>query len=173
MRNLALSSEDNPKELDFRVEPSPQITGTVHAVGTPLQVNRMRTRLNALLVGLGAIHHAMNVRGVKEHLVRNVQGAKTLGAEDGINASNLSLVPLRQASLCLDCETITTASTKCQACGSQALLNVARALNRQRSSDLASSGRPAVVGYPRRASANRLSLTGAARVRTDVRTAVR
>ncbi len=62
-----------------------------------------------------------------------------------MNTSNLSLVPLRQASLCLDCETITTAHTNCHACGSGALLNVARALSRQRPPDLASSGRTAVV----------------------------
>jgi hypothetical protein len=43
--------------------------------------------------------------------------------------SNLSLVPLQQASLCLDCETITAAQTKCHACGSRALLNLARALD--------------------------------------------
>jgi len=46
-----------------------------------------------------------------------------------MNASNLSLVPLQQASLCLDCETITAAQTNCHACGSRALLNIARALN--------------------------------------------
>ncbi len=62
-----------------------------------------------------------------------------------MNTSNLSLVPLRQASLCLDCETITTAHTNCYACGSRALLNVARALDQQRPSDLACSGRAAVV----------------------------
>ena len=44
--------------------------------------------------------------------------------------SNLGLVPLGQASLCLDCEMITTAHTNCAACGSRALLNVARALSR-------------------------------------------
>jgi hypothetical protein len=62
-----------------------------------------------------------------------------------MNTSNLSLVPLRQASLCLDCETITTAHANCHACGSQALLNVARALDRQRPSDLAWSRTPVVV----------------------------
>jgi hypothetical protein len=46
-----------------------------------------------------------------------------------MNASNLSLVPLQQASLCLDCETITAANTNCHACGSRALLNIARALD--------------------------------------------
>jgi hypothetical protein len=47
-----------------------------------------------------------------------------------MNISNLGLVPLRQASLCLDCEMITAAHTNCAACGSSALLNVARALSR-------------------------------------------
>lgn len=46
-----------------------------------------------------------------------------------MNTSNLSLVPLQQASLCLDCETITAAQTNCHACGSRALLNIARALS--------------------------------------------
>lgn len=62
-----------------------------------------------------------------------------------MNTSNLSLVPLRQASLCLDCETIMTTQTNCHACGSRALLNVARALNRQHLSDLVCSGRRSVV----------------------------
>jgi len=58
-----------------------------------------------------------------------------------MKASNLGLVHLKKASLCLDCEMITEAQTDCLACGSTALLNVARALNR-----------PASVGLlPRRA----------------------
>ena len=44
-------------------------------------------------------------------------------------SSNVSFVPLVQAALCLDCETITAANTNCLACGSHALLNVARVLN--------------------------------------------
>jgi hypothetical protein len=62
-----------------------------------------------------------------------------------VNTSNLNLVPLRQAHLCLDCENITAAHTNCHACGSRALLNVARALDRQRPFDLACSGRTAAV----------------------------
>lgn len=46
-----------------------------------------------------------------------------------MNTSNLSLVPLHQASLCLDCETITAAQSNCHACGSRALLSIARVLN--------------------------------------------
>jgi hypothetical protein len=65
-----------------------------------------------------------------------------------VNTSNLSLIPLRLASLCLDCETITTTHTNCHACGSRALLNVARALNRQHLSDLVCSGRRSVVQMP-------------------------
>lgn len=48
-----------------------------------------------------------------------------------MNIGNLDLVPLRQASLCMDCETITAAHTNCLACGSRALLNIARALDYQ------------------------------------------
>jgi hypothetical protein len=46
-----------------------------------------------------------------------------------MNTSTLSLVPLQQASLCLDCDMITPAHTHCSACGSAALLNLARTLN--------------------------------------------
>jgi len=65
-----------------------------------------------------------------------------------VNTLDLSLVPLRQASLCLDCETITTAHTNCHACGSRALLNVARALDQPRPIGLASSRRSSGVGMP-------------------------
>jgi len=47
-----------------------------------------------------------------------------------MDTSSLSFVPLRRASLCLDCETITSAHSCCQACGSHALLNIARTLDR-------------------------------------------
>jgi hypothetical protein len=46
-----------------------------------------------------------------------------------MNTSELSLVPLKQASLCLDCDMITSSHTNCLACGSAALLNLARTLN--------------------------------------------
>ena len=65
-----------------------------------------------------------------------------------MNTLNLSLVPLRQASLCLDCETITTAHTNCHACGSRALLNVARALDQRRPLGLATSRRSAGLAMP-------------------------
>ena len=45
-----------------------------------------------------------------------------------MNKPNPSLIPLQRASLCLDCETITPAQKSCLACGSAALLNIARAL---------------------------------------------
>jgi len=43
--------------------------------------------------------------------------------------ANVSLVPLQHAVLCLDCETITAAHRNCIACGSTALLSIARALS--------------------------------------------
>jgi hypothetical protein len=46
-----------------------------------------------------------------------------------MNISQLSLVPLRQASLCVDCDMITSSHTHCLACGSAALLSLARTLN--------------------------------------------
>jgi hypothetical protein len=65
--------------------------------------------------------------------------------------SNLSFVPLQQASLCLDCDTITSGHTNCQACGSRALLSLARVLSHH-STD--SSGRmnttPVPISFPLR-----------------------
>jgi hypothetical protein len=46
-----------------------------------------------------------------------------------VNKHEINLVPLQQASLCLDCEAITAAHTTCLCCGSQALLNIARILS--------------------------------------------
>jgi hypothetical protein len=46
-----------------------------------------------------------------------------------MNVTKLSLVPFQKASLCLDCDMITTGHTHCFACGSTALLNLARTLN--------------------------------------------
>jgi hypothetical protein len=46
-----------------------------------------------------------------------------------MNSSKFSFVPLQQASLCLDCDMITCAHTHCSACGSIALLNLARTLD--------------------------------------------
>jgi hypothetical protein len=47
-----------------------------------------------------------------------------------MKSSKLSLIPLQLASLCLDCDMITPAHGRCVACGSVALLNVARTLSR-------------------------------------------
>jgi len=49
-----------------------------------------------------------------------------------MKSSNLSFVPLSQASLCLDCEMITAETMSCAACGSSALMNVARTLGQPR-----------------------------------------
>jgi hypothetical protein len=53
-----------------------------------------------------------------------------------MNAIKFSLVPLRQASLCLDCDMISAAHTHCAACGSAALLNLARTLDGKGYGDL-------------------------------------
>ena len=45
------------------------------------------------------------------------------------NSPALSLIPLQLASLCLDCEMITPAHTRCTACGSVALLSIANTLS--------------------------------------------
>lgn len=52
-----------------------------------------------------------------------------------MNSSRLNFVALRQASLCMDCDLITEAHTRCFACGSAALLNVAKALSGDESAD--------------------------------------
>jgi hypothetical protein len=56
-----------------------------------------------------------------------------------MNKHEINLVPLQQASLCLDCEAITAAHTICLCCGSQALLNIARILSER----VFDAGRPA------------------------------
>jgi|ERR1700729_1910851 len=62
-----------------------------------------------------------------------------------MNIAPTCLVPLQQASLCVDCETITAAHTNCLACGSKALLNIAQVLNNRRPSVLAHEDRPSVL----------------------------
>ncbi len=46
-----------------------------------------------------------------------------------MNTSQLSLIPLQQATLCIDCDMITASQTRCAVCGSVALMNLARTLN--------------------------------------------
>ena len=67
-----------------------------------------------------------------------------------MNVSKLSLVPLQQASLCLDCEIITAAHTHCLACGSVALLNLARTLNGEEYATPIPRGLTAVVSISAR-----------------------
>jgi hypothetical protein len=59
-----------------------------------------------------------------------------------VNTKSVSLVPLQQASLCLDCETITAGHTNCFACGSRALLNLARVLSQH------TTGLSSTVAFP-------------------------
>jgi hypothetical protein len=47
-----------------------------------------------------------------------------------MNSLDSGVVPLQFASLCLDCEMITPTRGRCTACGSVAVLNVARMLSR-------------------------------------------
>lgn len=54
-----------------------------------------------------------------------------------MNVAEFSLVPLQKASLCMDCDMITAGHTHCLACGSAALLNLARTLNGETYNDLA------------------------------------
>jgi hypothetical protein len=62
-----------------------------------------------------------------------------------MNFATTCLVPLQQASLCIDCETITATHTNCLACGSKALLNIATVLNNRRLSVLSPGDRPTVL----------------------------
>ena len=62
-----------------------------------------------------------------------------------MNSSKHSLVPLQAASLCLDCEIITAAHGRCIACGSAALLNIARALNRPSSRRFSPEPQPSIA----------------------------
>jgi hypothetical protein len=52
-----------------------------------------------------------------------------------MNLSKLDLVPLQQASLCLDCDMITASYSRCFACGSTALMSLAKILNDKECAD--------------------------------------
>ena len=45
-----------------------------------------------------------------------------------MNSEHPNLVPLQHASLCLDCDVISASRTNCLACGSRALMSIARTL---------------------------------------------
>ena len=66
-----------------------------------------------------------------------------------MNKSNPSLIPLQRASLCLDCEVITPAQKSCLACGSAALLNIARALSGPQYAGLTRLSNTAIADVPR------------------------
>ena len=143
MRNPLLSHENAPIEQLH--------DASYNRSGLELSQNleSLRARVGSILVGCGIISFldACSERKRATHSKGPSRGKVLRREPDGteVNSFNLNLVPLRQASLCLDCETITTTHTNCHACGSQALLNVARALNRQHFPDRVGSGRPSVV----------------------------
>jgi hypothetical protein len=69
-----------------------------------------------------------------------------------VNSESSSVVPLQQANLCLDCDAISAAHTRCLVCGSQALLSIARALSRPNYPSFVDPSRGMVNGgSPRRA----------------------
>lgn len=83
-----------------------------------------------------------------------------------MNVSKLSLVPLQHASLCMDCEMITAAHTRCCACGSAALLNLARTLNGGEDfTPMASAFAPVATISDRRTPEPRTTYSGALRPR--------
>ena len=65
-----------------------------------------------------------------------------------MNSTGPSVVPLQLASLCLDCEMITPTRGRCSACGSVALLNVARMLSRPGAIQFPGDGNRAVAHVP-------------------------
>ena len=67
-----------------------------------------------------------------------------------MNNSSPSLIPLQRASLCLDCEIITPAHKSCLACGSGALLNLARALSGPEYASMVCLNNTAIVEAPRK-----------------------
>jgi hypothetical protein len=139
------SPEDDSPRDDLHVEPLPGASCDRFDVGMPSNARGLRTRFSSLLVGFGMIW-ASTERSRESHL--NYAGRGRAEQQDSgweTSISNLSIVPLRQASLCLDCETITTAHTNCHACGSRALLNVARALDQQGPAHLVRARRTAIV----------------------------
>ena len=58
-----------------------------------------------------------------------------------MSVCDAGVVPLQQASLCLDCEQITAARVYCRACGSHALLGIAGVLSRSSSPILSMNSR--------------------------------
>jgi hypothetical protein len=142
MRNPALSPEDDP------VEQLQDASYNRRGLELSQNFESLRTRVGSILVGCGIVSfldgcsERKRAPHSKSSSRRKIQRREAEGAE--VNSFNLSLVPLRQASLCLDCETITTAQTNCHACGSRALLNVSQVLDRQLPSDLSSSERTVV-----------------------------
>jgi hypothetical protein len=110
----------------------------------PQNLESLRARVGSILVGCGIVSFldARSERKKATDLKDSPRKAHRRSDEGSdVNVFNLSLVPLRQASLCLDCETITTADTNCHACGSRALLNVSQVLDRELPSEPACSER--------------------------------
>jgi hypothetical protein len=67
-----------------------------------------------------------------------------------MDASTYGLVPLRQASLCMDCETISSAHSHCHACGSRALMNIANTLDRTGHHSFLHADNPVITAASRR-----------------------
>jgi hypothetical protein len=141
MRNPLLSHENAP------IEQLHDASYNRSGLELPQNLESLRARVGSILVGCGIISFldACSERKRATHSKGPSRGKVLRREPDGteVNSFNLNLVPLRQASLCLDCETITTADTNCHACGSRALLNVSQVLDRQPPSDLACSERKA------------------------------
>ena len=87
-----------------------------------------------------------------------------------MNTSKLNHVPLGQASLCMDCDTITASHTRCLICGSVALLNVAKALNGDEYADPLQMGITPMASIPaQRAHQSRVMYTADARMQMNHR----
>src|SRR5271156_2128720 len=115
MRNSPLSPSDD------HVEQLQSAGYNRRGLELPQNFESLRARVGSILIGCGIVSF---LDSCSERKRATQSKSSSRGSE--VNSFNLSLVPLRQASLCLDCETITTADTNCHACGSRALLNVSQ-----------------------------------------------
>ena len=61
-----------------------------------------------------------------------LDGTDTISRSRWLSCSGpVDSIPLQLATLCMDCNMITASTTDCLVCGSAALLNLARVMNRE------------------------------------------
>jgi hypothetical protein len=126
MESLFLVSANREPGFDCS-PPSPTLRR-----GASTLANTLLGRFNPTAVGLRIVRRSLH-QFYKPHLVET--NALISNAPDNVQEENANVsiyagvIGLQEASLCLDCEAISGALNQCLACGSHALLSIARALN--------------------------------------------